>query len=177
MTSGRHSTEPRTEPTYDVKCGTNKGYGRHVRLGEKACADCLDAHNEYQAGYVDPMDRIVPLAGPAISTEPRPTMPEIMAAHIIDKHMIIGDDMHVRCRCTAITWIGAIDPAGGMYTIAGEKHTAHVITELAKHGYGDHADAIEQAGRECPIRPNNHVSAEAVKSWLHGRAALMRGTI
>lgn len=27
------------------KCGTNAGYMRHRRNGEKACLDCLKAHN------------------------------------------------------------------------------------------------------------------------------------
>lgn len=39
-------TDPKREPTYSPYCGTDSGYHRHLRAGERTCQPCRDAHAE-----------------------------------------------------------------------------------------------------------------------------------
>lgn len=147
-------TRERLDPTPHDRCGENAGYGRHMRLGERACDPCAEAHAEYMAAYVPVMDRKIQQATEAAAKN-RPTMIEVLVAH---QRQDAGS-----CLC------GWAD--------LGRSHAEHQVAELAKHGYGDHAEALEAAARECPVGRGNHVPGSAVRAWLFGRAELMRGII
>lgn len=59
-------------------------------------------------------------------------------------------------------------------TLHGVKDPDAVVEVLAKYGYGDHADALLNAARECPTPTNNTTTGGNVKAWLRGRAAHIR---
>lgn len=49
-----------------------------------------------------------------------------------------------------------------------------LILALEQQGYGDYADALLEAARDCPIPNLNNTTGGAVKGWLRGRAAIIQ---
>ena len=49
-----------------------------------------------------------------------------------------------------------------------------LVLALEAQGYGDYADALLEAARECPVPTLNTTTGGAVKGWLRGRAAIIQ---
>lgn len=160
---GRKTTEERLPATARPNCGSNAGYGAHIRAGEYACDPCGEAHREHADSYTPPDDAaaVIPFEDPMLKVTSRPKLRDILALHVKLADFPDPRVSAVQCACGE----------------AVKSMPDHVIVKLAEHNYGDHAEALEEAARKCLIRNSNHVPAEAVRAWLYGRALLIRGTI
>lgn len=56
----------------------------------------------------------------------------------------------------------------------GVRDADRAIASLAKHGYGDYADALTLAAKECPVGVNIQTNGGAIRTWLRGRAGLIK---
>jgi hypothetical protein len=59
-------------------------------------------------------------------------------------------------------------------TAYGVRDPDAAIAAMAKHGYGDHADALLAAAKECPISTDVKATGSGVRTWLRGRANLIQ---